>query len=147
MSHLEILTENRLLGKRNAVTVNFGHLLGVPRTSKPTEKKAPRSKLQKVFLKRVQEVMELRSIKNPTQLSKLMGAPSQTTLSDILVKGADPRLETVNAIADALDVPAISLLTEQNLGNIHAFPSVPTISGRIDKAVAHKARDRNKGRG
>lgn len=83
---------------------------------------------------------------NPTQLSKRPGAPAQVTINDVL-RGADPRLGTVQAFATALEVPPVSLLTEQKLfGNIHTLPSVPTISGLVDKAAANKARDRNKRR-
>lgn len=153
MSHLERLTENRLERKRNAVKGEFGHLSGVRNTSKPTKTREPRSQLQAVFLKRVHEAMKAQGLihddgrPNGTKLSKRHGAPSQTTINDVL-RGADPRLETVQAFATALELAPVSLLTEQKLpGNIHNLPGIPTISGRIDKAAANKARDRNKGRG
>lgn len=128
--------------------------------NKPTKKREPRSQLQAVFLKRVREEMAAQGLlhqdgrPNVTQLSKRHGAPSQTTINDVM-RGADPRLGTVQAFAIALEVASVSLLTEQKFqGNIHNLPHVPTIAGRIDKAAAHndktsahKARDRNRGRG
>ncbi len=147
MNHLESLTENRLERKRNAVIGKFRHGDGVPRTDKPTKKKPIKSPLQEGFLKRVAEEMKAQEI-NVTQLAGRVGAPPQTTLNDIVSLQADPRLEQVHKIATALQVPAISLLTElKTTGNIHTLPSVPTISGRMDKTAANKARDRNRGRG
>lgn len=140
------LTVNRLERKRNAVADDFGHCLGMPRTDKPTKKKPIKSPLQEVFLKRVQEEMTAQHI-NVTQLAGRVGAPPQTTLNDIVSLQADPRLEQVYKIAAALQVPAISLLTEIKVGNIHTLPSVPTIAGQMDKTAAHKARDKNRGRG
>lgn len=153
MSHLEILTENRLSCKRNAVRGDFGHRLGMPRTDKPTKKRPIKSPLQEVFLKRVQQEMAAQGLlhqdgrPNVTKLAGRVGAPPQTTLNDIVSLQADPRLEQVYKIAAALQVPAISLLTEIKVGNIHTLPSVPTIAGQLDKTSAHKARDRNRGRG
>lgn len=150
---MEILTENRLSCKRNAVKGELRHLVGVPKTDKPTKKKPIKSALQEVFLKRVREEMGAQGLlhqdgtPNITQLARRVGAPPQTTLNDIVSLQADPRLEQVNKIATALEVPAISLLTEKAIGNIHNLPIVPTISGRMDKASANKTRDRNRGRG
>lgn len=144
MSISQTVTENRVSGKRNAVREYFGHVVTMRDPNKPTKKRQPKSPLQEVFLKRVLEEMGRQGV-NPTQLSKRVGAPKQTTLNDIL-NGADPRLEQVYKTAVALDVPAISLLSEQRTGNIHTLPNVPTISGRMDKAAENKVRDRNKGR-
>lgn len=146
MSMPQNLTVNRLERKRNAVFIGFGHREGMPRTDKPTKKKPIKSPLQEVFLKRVQEEMTAQSI-NVTQLAGRVGAPPQTTLNDIVSLQADPRLEQVYKIATALQVPAISLLTElKTIGNIHTLPGIPTIAGQLDKTRANKSRDRNKSR-
>lgn len=117
----------------------------MPRTDKPTKRRPIKSPLQEVFLKRVGEEMKTQGI-NVSQLAGRVGAPPQTTLNDIVSLQADPRLEQVYKIATALQVPAISLLTELK-GNIHSLPSVPTIAARIDKSSANKASDRTRGRG
>lgn len=117
----------------------------MPRTDKPTKKRPIKSPLQEVFLKRVGEEMKAQGI-NVSQLAGRVGAPPQTTLNDIVSLQADPRLEQVYKIATALQVPAISLLTELK-GNIHSLPSVPTIAGRIDKSAADKAADKSRRRG
>lgn len=131
MSHDQSLTENRLHRKRNAVIADFGHREGVRQAEKLVKK--PKSTLQEIFLKRVKEEMKNQGIENPTQLSKRVGAPPQTTLNDILSLHADPRLSQVHKIAIALDVPAVSLLTETSgssrpSGNISTLPGVPPIA-------------------
>lgn len=114
------------------------------RADKPLKKRPIKSPLQAVFLKRVQEEMRRQGLENPTQLSKRVGAPPQTTLNDILSLQADPRLSQIHKIAQALSVSAVSLLTELNVssGNITALPSVPPI-GRKEIPDSRKA-DRRK---
>lgn len=103
-----------------------------------TKTRAPKTKLQEIFLKRVREEMDKQRL-NVTALSKRVGAPAQTTLNDIM-RGADPRLESVHAIATALGVEAVYLLTEiYSRQNVHKFPSYPQISVPQDKHEGKKA--------
>ena len=128
MSHGEILAENRSESKRYAARRNFGHRLRLM----PAKKKEPKSPLQKIFLKRVQEEMDRQGLTR-NKLSERVGAPPQTTLNDIM-NGADPRLENVHGIAFALGVAAVELLTEKSLsGTVHIMPNYPRISGHADK--------------
>lgn len=128
MLHTKSLAENRLQRKRNAVISVSGHLPGVGNARKPGKQRPIRSPLQAVFLRRVRAEMKRQGNLTGNQLAKRFGAPPQTTLNDVLL-GADPRLETVHAFATALNLPAVSLLTEA--GIVHEFPGYPTIAAPI----------------
>lgn len=145
MLHTKILAENRLQRKRNAVNAVSGHRLDVASGRKPGKPRPIRSPLQAVFLRRVRAEMERQGNLTGNQLAKRLGAPPQTTLNDVLL-GADPRLETVHAFATALNVPAVSLLTEVT-ASVHALPSYPAISARADNSDREKTPDRKKKRG
>jgi transcriptional regulator with XRE-family HTH domain len=102
-----------------------------------------RSDLQAIFLRRVKEELARQEI-SQNQLSKREGAPAQKTINDML-KGADPRLETVQSVADALGVPVVSLLLDTRLtSNIQKLPSYPTIGRDIPDSIGKKEGDRKK---
>lgn len=116
--------------------------MGRPREKK---KKEPQSRLQAIFIKRVFEELARQGI-SQNQLSQRERGPDQKTLNDVL-NGADPRLKTVQQIALALDVPAISLLTEST-ATIHHLPGYPPIENVEKGEKSHRQdRDRKRGRG
>lgn len=97
----------------------------------------PKTRLQEIFLKRVREEMDRQGL-NVNSLSRRVGAPAQSTLNDIM-RGADPRLESVHGIATALGIEPVLLLTElYSKGNVHKFPSYPQISVQTDKNVRRR---------
>lgn len=76
-------------------------------------------------MRRVEAELERQRISRAA-LARRAGAPSQTTLNDVL-NGADPTLETVSKIATALGVMPWQLLVEQQTApqqeKVHRLPS------------------------
>lgn len=110
----------------------------------PGRKRAIRSPLQAVFMRRVEEEMRNQGISR-NQLAQRVGAPPQTTLNDVML-GADPRLETVYGVAVALGVAPVSLLTESttNSGIIYKLPVYQKIAAAEPSPTTTKGRDRKK---
>lgn len=105
-----------------------------------------RSDLQGVFLRRVKEELARQQL-SQNQLSRRDGAPAQKTINDVL-NGADPRLETVQAFANALGVPVVALLLDvRSSGNVHKLPGYPKIGENPTESIGKKEGDRNKRRG
>ncbi len=136
----ETLAQNRYFCKRYAANFIFGHVLDMAK-----RRKAPKTTLQTVFLKRVQEEMVRQKISR-NALAKRVGAPRQRTLNDVM-NGADPRLETVFQIATALGIPAWQLMTESasQTSNVTNFPLSSPL-GLSDNIPSHKANDKRKRR-
>lgn len=105
-------------------------------------RKAPKTPLQEVFLRRVQAEMDRQRISR-NQLAQRIGAPAQRTVNDVM-NGADPRLETVWGFATALGVSVVSLLTESS--NVRQLVRYPPILGQADNHDHSKGRDRKKRR-
>lgn len=104
------------------------------------KKKAPKSGLQSVFVARVLEEMESRGL-NPNSLSKRPGAPKQRTLDDVVYGGADPRLSTVQQVADGLGMHPLELLSQSVRGRDKTlqFPRYPDVNqGHADKKKPRK---------
>lgn len=78
--------------------------------------------LRELFVRRVREEMYAQEL-SVNALSKRVGAPRQTTLNDVLAKGADPRLETVYQTAFALGVQPWELLVEVNRAGEKIIPA------------------------
>lgn len=148
MRHDESLAENRLRSKRQTVRTGIGHCSPMKKTR---EVRAQLAGLQAVFLKRVQQEMVSQGLVNQdgepngNALARRHGAPPQTTINDTL-RGADPRLGTVQKFANALEVPAMSLLTEAT-ANLHRLPTYPQIGSAPAHNSREKSRDRKKSRG
>jgi len=132
------LTANRLLCQRSDVYPVVRHASGVPK--KPTKPpREPETDLQKLFLARVHEEMGKQGISGNAlclrrnQQGMKLG-PRQSTFSDAMRSG-NPKLETIAKIADALDVPAWTLLVPSELAATHTperrkvfqFPSYPSV--------------------
>lgn len=113
--------------------------------------KKPKTVLQALFIKRVEQELERQGISR-NALAGRTGAPSQSTLNEIL-NGSDPRLEQVHKIAVALGVQAYELLAERPVGeslqtgnNIRHLPSYPPMIGQGAKPMVNKAHDKRKRR-
>ena len=111
----------------------------------------PKTDLQKLFLKRIQEELDARGLSRNALCSRV-GGPPQTTFNDVM-RGADPRLETIHQIATALGMPAWKLLIEKSdiaaapvAENVTSFPGYPSMVGHADKPVHRKKDDRKKRR-
>lgn len=76
-------------------------------------KREPNSELQRQFVERLVEEMTQRDISDNALARASQGRISQTMISAIKRFDHDPTLEKVNAIADALGVPAWFLMTRQ----------------------------------
>ena len=157
MTHTTTLTENRLKVKRYAVKDDFGHFISVPNHKDKRQFKVKTS-LQELFLKRLKE--ELR-VGTPDEisanaLSERAGGPAQTTLSEIL-RGADPRLETIHQISTALNTPAWELFLEkqevvrlrtgssgERPVSVTSFPGYPKMLDPEVKKSERKVRDRKR---
>lgn len=143
MSHAQSLAENRYQSKRYAVSREKGHLFRMA-----AKVKEPKTPLQALFLKRVQEEMDKRGLSR-AGLSGRTGGPSQTTFNDTM-RGSDPRLETVYEIATALGIQAWQLLREsadverENVTNVKNFPQPGRMIRKSPKSARKKADDRTK---
>lgn len=104
----DVISGAPLTVKRAAAYLQKAHRkrMGRPREKKP---QAPKSKAQAMFIRRVREELGETSV---TALSKRDGAPAQRTINDVL-NGADPKLATVQQIADALNIPVWQLFLEK----------------------------------
>ena len=124
MSREETLAENRYARKRRAGTPSVGH-------AKPMRRK-PKSHLQALFLKRLDEELSAREL-TVNAFTKRAGAPGQSTMNPIFNATTDPRLGTVDKIANALGIPAWHLFIERSdipshrRGTISKFPEAPGI--------------------
>lgn len=119
--------------------------------------------LQKLFVLRLKEELEIRRISGAglANLTKQIGMPiAQASVSRILAGQQDPSLGAIDAISEALGVPAWFLMmqsgeVEQKIirapavihsPNVAAFPAYPKIfeerSADGKKAVAHKKKKR-----
>lgn len=115
--------------------------------------------LQKLFVDRLKEELEIRGISSTAlaKLTKQAGRPvAQASMSRILAGKQDPTLEKVYAIAEALGLPPWYLLmhsgeVEQKIirapsvvhsTNVSTFPGYPKIfqdrAPYSKKALAHK---------
>lgn len=143
MSHTQTLAENRYERKRYAVSGKKGQFCGMA-----TKPKEPLSDLHKLFLKRVQEELDHRGLSRKG-LSERTGGPSQTTFNDTM-RGADPRLSTINEIATALGIQAWQLFIEsadasrKNVTNVKNFPQPEKMIGKSHKSARKKPDDRSK---
>lgn len=110
--------------------------------------KEPKTDLQRLFLKRVQEELDRRGLSRKA-LSERAGGPSQTTFNDTM-RGSDPRLKTVHEIATALGIQAWQLLREsadverEKVTNIKNFPQREKMIGKRGKSSLKKQSDRSK---
>jgi transcriptional regulator with XRE-family HTH domain len=89
--------------KRYVANPAFGHAEGM------------KSDLQKLFVRRLGEEMDVRAMSDNglAKLARTIGHEiGQTTISAIRRGKQDPSLEKVNALADALGVPAWALFME-----------------------------------
>lgn len=115
-------------------------------------KKAPKTRLQALFIKRVEEELERLQISR-NELCGRVGAPKQSTFNEIM-NGADPRLEQIQKISDALGVHACDLLTESSAvgeslhrsANVRKLPTYPPMIGQQAKPSGHKSHDRRRRR-
>ena len=141
--HEQILAVNRYECKRYAAKVKKAHLCGMA-----AKKKEPRSALQTLFLRRVQEEMDRRGLSR-NAVSSRAGGPAQRTFNDIM-NGADPRLENVAAIATALGIQAWQLFRESadlnvtDSTKVKNFPQPPRMIRKSHKSAIKKAGDRIK---
>lgn len=135
------LTENRLERKRYAVKGGLGHFRGMA----ASRRKKPKTALQELFLRRVQEEMERLGISR-NELAGRAGGPKQSTFNEIM-NGSDPRLEQVHKIAVALGVSAWELLAypkvveKRQAGSVTKFPEQPVL-GQRDKHSQEKKKGR-----
>jgi transcriptional regulator with XRE-family HTH domain len=110
--------------------------------------KPPKTALQKLFLKRVQQEMDAKGLSRNAVASRV-GGPPQRTFNDVM-NGADPRLETVAQIAYALGLNPWELFIEKtdlrkpNPLNVSQFPDNAAVSGHPDTAIGKKSIDRKK---
>lgn len=105
---------------------------------KQAKKKAPKTTLQALFIRRVQQEMDARDL-SENALCARVGGLKQRTLNDVM-NGADPRLETVYKIATALGINPWHLFLEaqdipanvRDRGVLN-FPSIPHLanSGKL----------------
>lgn len=112
-----------------------------------SRKKKPKTALQELFIKRVQEEMDAKGL-SQNAVSSRVGGPPQKTFNDVM-NGADPRLETVSQIAFALSVPVWRLMMERSdaaaqQSNVKQFGG-PRETGAIhDGHIGEKLIDRKK---
>lgn len=115
-------------------------------------KKAPKTDTQALFIKRVEEELKRLQISR-NELSRRVGAPSQSTLNEIL-NGAEARLTQIHKIATALGVQVWELFKERQAvgesrqpgNNVRKLPDFPPIIGQQAKPPVIKAHDRKKSR-
>jgi len=135
------LAENGYVRKPAAAKVVFGHI-----SRMGARTKAPRTNLQRIFLKRVREELDARGL-SENALSKRVGGPAQKTLNGVM-NGTDPRLATVSQIAEALGIQPWKLLTEGaekgatlNIAEIDKLAR-PRLLGQPDKGPSNKVSTR-----
>jgi hypothetical protein len=131
------LAHLRLTCKRCVANGDLRHFSEVSKS-----KKAPKSVLQEVFLRRVREELERQQL-SENALSKRLGAPPQRTINSTM-NGRDPTLATVNAFATGLGVHPWQLLVDKSLADgakTHTFPQYPSM---MKVGSADKSRDRKK---
>jgi len=137
----QTLADFRLVRKRRAANVGRWQAMLMPKASKLRRRKPPKSGLQTLLIARVTEEMEARGL-NPNALSRRPGAPKQRTLDDVIYGGADPRLSTVQQIADGLGVHPLELLSQASgakRDKVFHFPQYPQIkTGKKDKKASQK---------
>lgn len=105
----------------------------------------PRTNLQRVFMRRVQQEMTRQHIRSRNALTKRVGAPPQTTFNGVM-NGADPTLETVSQIAEALGVQAWTLFIEREASegdspapNVVSLPPSPPPIGLGQQIASNKS--------
>jgi hypothetical protein len=110
--------------------------MGQPRKKAP---KPHETILQTIFVKRVKEELAAREL-SVLQFSKLIGAPKERTLADVLNAGSVPGLTVVHQCATALGVPVASLLTDMPIrnqeiltNNVRHLPRLPSVFSRAPK--------------
>ena len=115
---------------------------------KAAGKKSPKTPLQALFLRRVQQELDARGL-SQNALCGRVGGLKQRTLNDVM-NGADPRLETVYQVATALGINPWHLFVEAEDipasargRGVLSFPAIPHLAN-AGKLSQRQARLRNK---